>query len=84
MPAFPEADGRTKLSAGWLIGRAGFHKGRSRGRAAGSSKHALALVTREGATTDELLALAREVREGVLARFGVTLENEPVFVGVRL
>lgn len=84
MPTFPDVSGRTKLSAGWLIERAGFHKGFTKGRAAVSSKHALALVTREGATTAELVALAREIRAGVRERFGVTLENEPVFVGVQL
>ncbi|MBX3196836.1 MAG: UDP-N-acetylmuramate dehydrogenase [Labilithrix sp.] len=86
MPVFPEPDGRFKLSAGWLIERAGFAKGFAGegGRAAVSSKHALALTNRGGATTRELVALARRIREGVRARFGVTLENEPVFVGERL
>lgn len=86
IPVFPEPDGRSKVSAGWLIERAGFTKGFAGegGRVAVSSKHALALTNRGGATTSELLALARRVRDGVRARFGVTLENEPVFVGVRL
>jgi UDP-N-acetylmuramate dehydrogenase len=86
MPVFPERDGRFKVSAGWLIERAGFTKGflGSGGRAAVSSKHALALTNRSDATTADLVALARQIRDGVRARFGVTLENEPVFVGVRL
>lgn len=84
VPMFEEPDGRVKVSAGWLIERAGFTKGYQRGRAAVSSKHALALTNRGGATTEELLALAREVQAGVRARFGVTLENEPVFIGVKL
>lgn len=86
MPVFPESDGRSKVSAGWLIERAGFSKGFSEGsaRVSVSSKHALALTNRGGATTEELLALARRIRDGVHARFGVMLEHEPVFVGVRL
>lgn len=84
MPVFPEADGRAKVSAAWLIERAGFTKGHAAGAVAISSKHALALTNRGGATTRELLALARAIRDGVKTRFGVTLENEPVFVGVAL
>ena len=84
MPAFPEADGRSKVSAAWLIERAGFTKGHAAGPVAISSKHALALTNRGGATTRELLVLARTIRDGVKERFGVTLENEPVFVGVAL
>jgi UDP-N-acetylmuramate dehydrogenase len=83
-PLFPEADGRTKTSAAWLIERAGFAKGHASGRVAISSKHALALTNRGQATTAELLHLARTIREGVKSAFGVTLENEPVFVGVTL
>jgi UDP-N-acetylmuramate dehydrogenase len=84
MPTFPEGAGRTKVSAAWLIERAGFAKGFSMGRAAISSKHALAITNRGGASADEILALARAVRDGVRERFGVTLENEPVLVGASL
>ncbi|HEY4057327.1 MAG TPA: UDP-N-acetylmuramate dehydrogenase [Kofleriaceae bacterium] len=82
MPTFPAADDRTKLSAGWLIERAGFAKGTVRGNVGISSKHALALVNRGGGTTAELLALAHEIVGGVRAAFGVTLEREPILVGV--
>lgn len=84
LPVFPEADGRSKVSAAWLIERGGFPKGFARGPVAISSKHALALTNRGGATTADLLALARAIRDGVKAKFDVTLENEPVFVGVAL
>jgi UDP-N-acetylmuramate dehydrogenase len=80
-PAFPQPDGRIKTSAAWLIERAGFTKGYTRGRVAISSKHALALVNRGGATTDELLALAREIAGGVHERFGVKLVPEPTILG---
>jgi UDP-N-acetylmuramate dehydrogenase len=81
-PAWPEADGRVKTSAAWLIGRAGFRRGYGDGRAGISSKHTLALVNRGGASTAELVALAREIAAGVRERFGVELHPEPVLVGV--
>ena len=83
-PAWPQPDGRVKTSAAWLINHAGFAKGYGTGNVALSGKHPLALTNRGGATTDELLALAREVRDGVAERFGIVLVNEPVLVGCEL
>ncbi|SOD61862.1 UDP-N-acetylmuramate dehydrogenase [Streptomyces zhaozhouensis] len=83
-PAYPAPDGHTKTSAAWLIDRAGFTKGYGTGPARISGKHTLALTNRGEATTADLLALAREVRDGVHAAFGVTLVNEPVLVGTSL
>ncbi|HEX6026113.1 MAG TPA: UDP-N-acetylmuramate dehydrogenase [Solirubrobacter sp.] len=80
-PAFPEPDGRVKTSAAWLIERAGFSRGYGEGRAGISTKHTLALVNRGGATTAELMDLAREIAAGVYERFGITLTPEPVLVG---
>ncbi len=80
-PAFPEPDGRIKTSAAWLIERAGFPRGYGNGRAGISTKHTLALVNRGGATTAELMDLAREIAAGVHARFGVAVAPEPVLVG---
>lgn len=84
-PRFPAADGRVKTSAAWLIEHAGFGRGFGLpGPAALSTKHTLALTNRGAATAQDLLALAREVRTGVHAAFGVELEPEPVLVGVTL
>ncbi|HEX5086469.1 MAG TPA: UDP-N-acetylmuramate dehydrogenase [Nocardioides sp.] len=83
-PAWPQADGRVKVSAAWLIERAGFHKGYGSGSVGLSTKHTLAITNRGGATTEELLALAREVRNGVEATHGIRLVNEPVLVGCEL
>jgi UDP-N-acetylmuramate dehydrogenase len=79
-PRFAAPDGKTKLSAAWLIERAGFAKGYTVGRVGISRKHALALVNRGGATAGELLALAREIQDGVRTRLGVELTPEPVVV----
>ena len=83
-PAWPEQPGRVKTSAAWLIERAGFHRGYGHGAVGISSKHTLALVNRGGATTAELLGLARHVRQGVLDAFGVALAPEPTLIGVAL
>lgn len=82
MPRWAAPGGKTKLSAGWLIERAGFAKGHGTGRAGISTKHALALVNRGDATTRELIALAEEIQDGVRARLGIDLVPEPVIVGV--
>jgi len=83
-PAWPQPDGRVKTSAAWLIERAGFHKGYGEGAVGLSTKHTLALTNRGGATTEQLLALAREIRDGVEDAHGIPLVNEPVLVGCEL
>jgi UDP-N-acetylmuramate dehydrogenase len=83
-PRWPQPDGTVKTSAAWLIDHAGFGKGYGNERVSLSTKHPLALTNRGSATTDDLVALAREVRDGVDAKFGVRLVNEPVFVGCSL
>jgi UDP-N-acetylmuramate dehydrogenase len=80
-PRWTERDGRVKTSAAWLIEHAGFTKGYGTGPVRISTKHTLALTNRGGATAADLLALAREVRDGVRARFDVELVNEPVLLG---
>ena len=81
-PAFPMPGGRVKIPAAWLIERAGFGKGFSRGRVGLSSKHPLAIVNRGGATAGDILDLACHIKRMVLDRFGVALRPEPVFVGL--
>ena len=86
VPRFPAADDLVKVPAGWLIEQAGFGRGYPGSDDRGariSTKHTLALTSRGGNTAD-LLALAREVRDGVLDAFGIRLENEPVLVGAEL
>ncbi len=81
LPRFEVGGGRVKLPAGWLIERAGLVRGTRRGPVGLSSRHALALVHHGGGTAADLVALAREVRDRVAERFGVTLQPEPVFLG---
>lgn len=85
VPTYPAQNG-VKFSAGWLIERAGFAKGFPGAEAPArlSTKHTLALTNRGGASAADLVALARTVRDGVVERFGIQLEPEPVTVGVTL
>ncbi len=78
-------DGLVKVPAAWLIEQAGFGRGYNPGDGARiSAKHTLALVNVGTASTAALLALAREIRDGVRDAFGVSLAPEPVLVGVTL
>ncbi|MFI6321210.1 UDP-N-acetylmuramate dehydrogenase [Nonomuraea sp. NPDC050556] len=83
-PRWDMPGGMVKVPAAWLIEQAGFPKGYARGAVRISTKHTLALTHPGGGTTADLLALAREVRDGVREKFGVTLVNEPVLLGVTL
>jgi UDP-N-acetylmuramate dehydrogenase len=83
-PRFPLPDGRVKTSAAWLIERAGFGKGFGDGAARVSTKHSLALTNRGTASAADLVELARQIRAGVTATFGLTLEPEPALVGCEL
>lgn len=81
LPRFKAPDGKVKLPAAWLIERAGFHKGFTRGPVGLSSKHTLALLNRGGATACDVLALMQEIQAGVRECFGIDLLPEPEFVG---
>jgi len=79
-PAFAQSDGNVKTGAAWLIERAGFSRGYGNDKVCLSTKHTLALTNRGSASTDDLLVLAREIRDGVHATFGIELHPEPVLV----
>ncbi|TDB78866.1 UDP-N-acetylmuramate dehydrogenase [Micromonospora sp. KC721] len=85
-PSWPCPGDLVKVSAAWLIDKAGFGKGHpGPGGTAISAKHTLALTNRSGtARTADLVALAREIRDGVQRRFGVPLHPEPVLVNCHL
>lgn len=81
MPRWPQADGRVKLSAAWLIERAGFARGQAEGPVGLSTRHPLAIVCHEGARARDVAAFARRVRDRVREHLGVRLHPEPVFWG---
>ena len=80
-PAMPhfEAKGGVKIPAGWLIDQCGL-KGFRMGNAAVHDKQALVLVNRGGASSDEIVALARKVQETVRDKFGVEIKAEVNFI----
>ena len=81
MPKWWAGLNRTKLSAAWLVENAGFPKGYTRGTVGISTKHALAIVNRGGATAQDVIALRDKIVARVEERFGVVLVQEPVFLG---
>ena len=81
VPHWVAGDGMLKFSAAWLIERAGFGKGYADGAAGISSRHTLALINRGGATAADIERLQERIVAGVVERFGVRLEREPVLVG---
>jgi UDP-N-acetylmuramate dehydrogenase len=81
VPHWAAGDGLVKLSAAWLIERAGFNKGFADGAAGISSRHTLALINRGGATAADIEKLQGRIQNGVRRKFGVELEREPVFLG---
>ena len=83
VPTFKTDTGAFKVPAAWLIEKAGFTKGLRRGAFGISSAHALALVHHGGGTSEELVALAKDIREGVRRQFDIELQPEPVFLGFK-
>ena len=78
-PTLPDIKG-TKLPAAWLIHQAGFEPGYGRdwgnGTVALSTRHALAVTNRGGATTGDVMKFAGHIRDGVAALFDVRLNPE--------
>lgn len=76
LPVFPTSEDAAKLSAAWMIEQCGL-KGAQTGAASVSEQHALVLVNRGGATTNDVAALSSYVRKSVFDRFGIELSQEP-------
>jgi UDP-N-acetylmuramate dehydrogenase len=83
VPNYPGLSEQHKISAAWLVENSGFFKGYVQGRAGISSKHALAIVNRGGASASDIIGLAEEIRARVESTWGILLQVEPVFVGDR-
>ena len=81
LPSYPALEKSKKVSAAWLVEKSGFARGYSLGHVGISSKHALAIVNRGGATAAEVLALKDQIQQRVEEIWGVRLEPEPVMVG---
>lgn len=83
-PRWPQADGRVKTSAAWLMEHAGVNKGEKLAGAQISNKHVLALTNSGDATAGDIVKLAKMARAKVYEKFGVKLEAEVQLVGLDL
>ena len=83
-PRWPQADGRVKTSAAWLIENSGIKKGDSIGGARVSTKHVLALTNAANATAQDIASLAKSAQQHVQDAFGITLEPEVNLIGLNL
>jgi UDP-N-acetylmuramate dehydrogenase len=80
-PSHPALDAHKKVSAAWLVERSGFAKGFGFGRVGISTRHALAIVNRGGATAADIVALKEQIQHRVEQIWGIHLEPEPVMLG---
>jgi UDP-N-acetylmuramate dehydrogenase len=81
VPSYPALEQNRKVSAAWLVEKSGFARGYGFGHVALSSKHALAIINRGGASAAEVLVLKEEIQQRVEEIWGVRLQPEPVMVG---
>jgi UDP-N-acetylmuramate dehydrogenase len=81
LPSYPALEKSKKVSAAWLVEKSGFARGYGLGHVGISSKHALAIVNRGGATAAEVLALKDQIQHRVEDLWDVHLDPEPVMLG---
>lgn len=74
--AYPLANDRFKLAAGWLLDRAGW-KGKQRNGVGFFAEQALVMINPGHRAGAELMALAEDVRRDIQQQFGVELDIEP-------
>ena len=74
--SYPDAPGKRKLAAGWLIDQCGF-KGQRMGEVGVYENQALVLVNHGKGTAQDILGLAKCIQDKVRKEFGVSLEIEP-------
>ncbi|MEP7265726.1 MAG: UDP-N-acetylmuramate dehydrogenase [Bacteroidota bacterium] len=73
--AYPAAEGRMKVAAGWLIEQCGW-KGKRVGNTGSHKDQALVLVNYGGAKGNEIFDLALDIKRSVQERFGIDIEPE--------
>ena len=81
VPSYPALSQQSKVSAAWLVENSGFHRRYQKGAVGISTKHALAIVNRGGATANDVIALRDEIQAKVEQIWGVRLQPEPVLLG---
>ncbi len=81
LPAFPQADGRIKVSLAWILDHVLSLKGFAKGPVRLYEHHPLVIVARAGARAADIDAFARDIEERVLAATGITIEREAEMFG---
>lgn len=80
---WPTEDGRVKLSAAWLIERAGFKDYHDAETGMGTwPVQPLVLVNEKAKSTADLIKFRQKIVMAVYEKFGITLEQEPEFIGL--
>jgi UDP-N-acetylmuramate dehydrogenase len=80
MPHFPHESNKEKLSAGWLINKAGW-KGKTYKQVAVSNKHALIIINPGGrGTAGQISELSGRIIDDIFGKFGIKLEREVEFI----
>jgi len=74
--SYPDAPGKRKLAAGWLIDQCDF-RGQRMGNVGVYENQALVLVNHGNGTAQDILGLAKCIQDKVRKEFGVNLEIEP-------
>lgn len=80
IPNYPIDAETLKIPAAWLIEQLGF-KGKKIGGIGCHANHALVLTNDGTGTGEQLLLLARAIKEAVLNEFSIALENEVRLIG---
>jgi UDP-N-acetylmuramate dehydrogenase len=83
MPHYPVDDGWVKIPAAWLIERAGYRRGTTRGPVGLSPFQAQAIINLGTASATDVVAFAADLKRAVWKAFRIALVPEPVFVGFR-
>lgn len=74
-----------KVSAAWLVESSGFFRGYThKERVAISTKHSLAIVNKNNAGSNDLVEFVKLIQNTVRNKFSITLDPEPVLVGINL
>jgi UDP-N-acetylmuramate dehydrogenase len=75
MPSYNSGSENVKISAAWLIQECGW-KGKRKGNIGTYETQPLVIVNYGGATGNEILEFATNIRDSVVQRFGIELEFE--------
>jgi len=83
-PRWPQADGKVKTSAAWLMEHSGVTKGEKFAGAQISERHVLALTNSGSAKAEDIVQLAKAAQKRVMEKFGIELKAEVQLIGINL